>query len=113
MTTAKGHLAANDGIVLNPSAIAREALRQLAEVRLPPTPDNFAKAYHDLSTSSRSPEAGGALAVLRDIADHLTDAVHDRSGAGAAPSRRARRARRGATARRARPDRPGGRRRAA
>jgi diguanylate cyclase len=33
----------------SPSTIAREALRQLAARRLPPTPDNYARVYHEIA----------------------------------------------------------------
>jgi len=33
----------------SPSTIAREALRQLASRKLPPTPENFARIYHEIA----------------------------------------------------------------
>ena len=34
----------------SPSTIAREALRQLATRRLPPTPDNYSRVYHEIAS---------------------------------------------------------------
>jgi len=34
----------------SPSTIAREALRQLATRKLPPTPDNYSRVYHEISS---------------------------------------------------------------
>jgi len=36
----------------NPTNIARETLRQLASLRIPPTPDNYYKLYHRISGNS-------------------------------------------------------------
>jgi len=38
----------------NPSEIAREALRQLAGRRMPPTPDNYRTLYHEISGTQES-----------------------------------------------------------
>mgnify|MGYP001170128211 CR=1 FL=1 len=42
----------------NPSEIAREALRQLAGRRMPPTPDNYRTLYHEISGTK---DEGGAF----------------------------------------------------
>jgi len=39
---------------LNPTIIAREALRQLELLRIPPTPDNYHKLYDQIAGSSRN-----------------------------------------------------------
>lgn len=41
----------------NPSEIAREALRQLAARRIPPTPDNYRVLYHEISGTRATAEA--------------------------------------------------------
>ena len=71
-------IAERDG---SPSAIARDALRQLAAMRMPPTPDNFARIYYDLAAGNR-PVAGSALSVLREVASLL--AKQNGHGNGAA-----------------------------
>ncbi|MBS0298511.1 MAG: diguanylate cyclase [Proteobacteria bacterium] len=38
----------------NPTIIARETLRQLASLRIPPTPDNYHKLYNQISGNSES-----------------------------------------------------------
>ncbi|OGS81063.1 MAG: diguanylate cyclase [Gallionellales bacterium GWA2_59_43] len=54
----------------NPSELARETLIKLASHKTPPTPDNYARIYAEISGS---PIAGteGAEKVLRQLADHL------------------------------------------
>jgi hypothetical protein len=37
----------------SPSTIAREALRQLAARRLPPTPDNYTRVYLEIAAPRR------------------------------------------------------------
>jgi len=39
----------------NPSTVAREAIRQLAARRLPPTPDNYSRLYDELSGTESAP----------------------------------------------------------
>jgi len=39
----------------SPSTIAREALRQLATRRLPPTPDNYSRVYHEIASPNGQP----------------------------------------------------------
>ena len=56
----------------NPSAVAREALRQLASLRLPPTPENYARVYNNIADPGVRPAPGGALAMLREL-DVLAD----------------------------------------
>lgn len=51
----------------NPSAYAREALKQLAQQRLPPTPDNFARVYFELVPGGRAASALGATDMLRAL----------------------------------------------
>ncbi len=52
----------------NPSELARETLIKLAAHKTPPTPDNYAKIYGEISGI---PITGGAEKVLRDLAEHL------------------------------------------
>jgi diguanylate cyclase len=52
----------------NPSACAREALKQLGAKRLPPTPENFARAYFELAPGARAGSALGAADMLRQLA---------------------------------------------
>ncbi len=54
----------------NPSEIARETLKMLAQRRLPPTPDNYAKIYTEINGSPAAP-ISGAEKVLKNIAEHL------------------------------------------
>jgi diguanylate cyclase len=54
----------------NPSELARETLKMLAQRKLLPTPDNYAKVYAEISGSPAS-ENKGAEKVLRNLADHL------------------------------------------
>ena len=53
----------------SPSEIARETLKALAARKLPPTPDNYAQAYQEISGTE--PEPSGAAAVIERIAGHL------------------------------------------
>lgn len=54
----------------NPSELARETLKMLAQRKLLPTPDNYAKIYTEISGT---PEVknNGAENVLRGMAEHL------------------------------------------
>jgi diguanylate cyclase len=52
-----------------PSEIARETLKMLAQRRLLPTPDNYAKIYAEISGAPV--ENSGAEKVLYDMAEHL------------------------------------------
>jgi diguanylate cyclase len=53
----------------SPSEIARETLKTLAAHKLAPTPDNYAKAYQEISGAVQDP--AGAIAVLEQIAQRL------------------------------------------
>ena len=52
-----------------PSDTAREALRQLARQRLPPTPENYAAMFHELSGGPRASTDHPAAQVLADVAE--------------------------------------------
>jgi len=56
----------------NSSAVAREALRQLASKRLPPTPDNYTRIYHEIASPGAQPGVSTPVAVLREFADALS-----------------------------------------
>ena len=51
-----------------PSEIARETLKLLAQRRLTPTPDNYAKTYAEISGTA---EENGAEKVLRNMSEYL------------------------------------------
>ena len=56
----------------NPGAIARETLKLLAARRLPPTPENYQRLYHEIAgTPPRPQDPAGAhlLAALQESAD--------------------------------------------
>jgi diguanylate cyclase len=53
----------------SPSTIAREALRQLASRRLPPTPDNYTRAYQEIAAPGARVDVHAAVAMLREIAE--------------------------------------------
>src|SRR5512134_3228331 len=55
----------------NPSELARETLIKLASHKTPPTPDNYAKIYAEISGIPASSGTSGAEKVLRQLADHL------------------------------------------
>lgn len=52
----------------NPSEIAREALRQLAQRRMAPTPDNYSRIYHEIASPGTKLGALTAAAMLRELA---------------------------------------------
>lgn len=52
----------------NPSEVARETLKMLAQRRLLPTPDNYAKIFAEISGT---PADNGAEQVLRNVVEHL------------------------------------------
>jgi diguanylate cyclase len=54
----------------NPSELARETLKLLAQRRLLPTPDNYAKIYTEISGASTA-ETNGAEKVLKSVAEYL------------------------------------------
>jgi diguanylate cyclase len=56
----------------NPSELARETLKTLAARKSPPTPDNYAKIYAEISGTSTE-ENNGAEKVLRTIAERLAE----------------------------------------
>ena len=53
-----------------PSELARETLKTLAQRKVPPTPDNYARIYAEIGGITTE-ENNGAEKVLRGIADHL------------------------------------------
>ena len=57
----------------NTSELARETFKTLAQRKLAPTPDNYAKVFAEISGLPVIPNAG-AEQVLRDIAEHLQKA---------------------------------------
>src|SRR3989338_6893160 len=54
----------------SPSDLARETLKTLASRKTPPTPDNYAKIYGEISGVAGE-ENDGAEKVLRGIADRI------------------------------------------
>jgi diguanylate cyclase len=56
----------------NPSELARETLKTLAARKTPPTPDNYAKIYAEISGTSTE-ENSGAEKVLRAVAERLAE----------------------------------------
>lgn len=56
----------------NPSEFARETLKTLAARKTPPTPDNYAKIYAEISGAGIV-ESNGAEKVLRAIAERLAE----------------------------------------
>ena len=58
-------------MLTNPSTVARETLRQLAARKLPPTPDNYARTYHEIATPGHMQTLQGAAAMLGEVADEL------------------------------------------
>ena len=55
----------------SPSEIARETLKALAARKLAPTPDNYARAYQEISGTEQV--ASGAVSVIEYIAQHLAE----------------------------------------
>ena len=55
----------------SPLTIAREALKQLAMNRLPPTPDQYARAYQAIAAPNAPADAYGAAIALREFAAEL------------------------------------------
>ncbi len=53
---------------LNPSAIARDTLRQLASLKLPPTPENFHKLYNQIAGDSGNCMSPGTKKILSELA---------------------------------------------
>ena len=54
----------------NPSETARETLKLLAQRKLAPTPDQYAKIFAEISGEA-APDTGGAEQVLKRLAEHL------------------------------------------
>ncbi len=54
----------------NPSEIARETLKLLAQRKLAPTPDQYAKIFAEISGEA-TPDSNGAEQVLKRLAEHL------------------------------------------
>jgi len=54
----------------NPPELARDTLKMLATRKIPPTPDNYARIYAEIS-GTRIEEQNGAEKVLRGVADRL------------------------------------------
>ena len=54
----------------NPSEIARETLKLLAQRKLAPTPDQYAKIFAEIS-GEPAPDNGGAEQVLKRLVEHL------------------------------------------
>jgi diguanylate cyclase len=52
----------------NPSEVAREALRQLAQRRMAPTPDNYSRVYHEIASPGTKLGSLTAAAMLREFA---------------------------------------------
>lgn len=63
---------------LNPSELARETLKLMAQRKLLPTPDNYAKTYAEIS-GEPVVKKSGAEKVLRNLAEHLL--LSDKSAA--------------------------------
>ena len=64
---------------VNPSSVARQALRQLAEQKIPPTPENYARAFFDIASPGEDAGELSPTSLLRDlIADGgSSDGSHD------------------------------------
>lgn len=54
----------------NPPELARDTLKMLAARKIPPTPDNYARIYAEIS-GTRIEDQNGAEQVLRGVADRL------------------------------------------
>jgi len=54
----------------NPSELARDTLKLLAQRKLLPTPDNYAKIYAEIS-GVKNPDSQSAEKVLREVAERL------------------------------------------
>ncbi len=58
---------------LNPTIIAREALRQLELLRIPPTPDNYHKLYDQIAGSSRNDVSSSLVPASMSQQIHVTN----------------------------------------
>ena len=70
----------------NPSELARETLIKLASHKTPPTPDNYARTYAEISGVPVT-ETAGAERILRQLAEHL--ARHPKTAPQAAALKKA------------------------
>src|SRR5665213_1108982 len=61
---------------VNPSSIARQALRRLAEQKIPPTPENYTRAYFEIASPGAGAGELSPLALLRGV---VTD-IESRDG---------------------------------
>ncbi len=52
----------------NPSTIARDTLRQLSSLKLPPTPDNYHKLYNQIAGDSGNSMSPGSRELLSELA---------------------------------------------
>ncbi len=52
----------------NPSTIARDTLRQLSSLKLPPTPDNYHKLYNQIAGNSSNSMSPGTRKLLTELA---------------------------------------------
>ena len=53
-------------MTVNPSSVARQALRQLAEQKIPPTPENYTRAYFDIASPGAGAGELSPLSLLRE-----------------------------------------------
>ncbi len=67
----------------SPSAVAREALKQLAERRLAPSPDNYARAYYEIASPGRELASLDPAAMLQEVAEALRQKGGDPAKDGA------------------------------
>ncbi|MEO8976288.1 MAG: GGDEF domain-containing protein [Casimicrobiaceae bacterium] len=52
---------------VNPSSVARQALRQLAAQKIPPTPENYSRAYAEIASPGVPASELSPLALLRGV----------------------------------------------
>lgn len=55
----------------SPSEVARETLRQLAQRRLAPTPDNYSRVYHEIAAPGAKLATTAAGTMLRELASEI------------------------------------------
>lgn len=55
----------------SPSEVARETLRQLAQRRLAPTPDNYSRVYHEIAAPGAKLATTAAGTMLRELAAEI------------------------------------------
>ncbi len=55
----------------SPSEVARETLRQLAQRRLAPTPDNYSRVYHEIASPGAKLATAAAGTMLRELASEI------------------------------------------